>query len=320
MTSPSLRLACVLVGSLLPALPVFAQTAAPAAAAAPAAVTPTSELNELRSRIMTKVRAGQKSAAELASEIAEFDALLTKYAGNKSEEVAQILFMKGAFFAQVLDDETGAVKMLQDLAVGYPGTKAAANGERLIAQMERAAKAKATQSGLVGRSAPELNFIWRSDEGPQTLSGLRGKVVVLDFWATWCGPCIASFPNVRALVDHYRGSDVVVVGVTSLQGFVAGLEGGRVDTKGNPEKEMALMPDFMKAKQMNWTVAFSKEEVFNPDYGISGIPYVAIIAPDGTVRHAGLHPAGPLADKIAKIDAILKEFGRSVPAAPATSS
>jgi hypothetical protein len=71
---------------------------------------------------------------------------------------------------------------------------------------------------------------------------------------------------------------------------------------------------------MNWTVAFSKEEVFNPDYGISGIPYVAIIAPDGTVRHAGLHPAGPLAEKVAKIDAILKEFGRSVPAAPATSS
>jgi hypothetical protein len=83
---------------------------------------------------------------------------------------------------------------------------------------------------------------------------------------------------------------------------------------------MALMPDFMKAKQMNWTVAFSKEEVFNPDYGISGIPYVAIIAPDGTVRHAGLHPAGPLTEKVAKIDAILKEFGRSVPAAPATSS
>ena len=45
-----------------------------------------------------------------------------------------------------------------------------------------------------------------------------------------------------------------------------------------------------------------------------------IIAPDGTVRHAGLHPAGPLADKVAKIDAILKEFGRTPPAAPATSS
>jgi thiol-disulfide isomerase/thioredoxin len=317
----SLRLACVFLGSLLPALPLVAQTAAPATApAAPAAVTPSSELNDLRARIMTKVRAGQKSATELAAEIAEFDSLLAKYAGNKSDEVAQILFMKGAFFAQVLDDQAAAIALLKDLIAGYPGTKAAANGERLIGQMERAAKAAATQAGLAGKPAPELNFTWRSNEGPKTLSELRGKVVVLDFWATWCGPCIASFPNVRALVDHYRGSDVVVIGVTSLQGFVAGLEGGRVDTKGNPEKEMALMPEFMKAKQMNWTVAFSKEEVFNPDYGISGIPYVAIIAPDGTVRHAGLHPAGPLTDKVAKIDAILKEFGRSVPAAPATSS
>ncbi|MFN5561054.1 MAG: hypothetical protein ACK5CF_09900, partial [Opitutaceae bacterium] len=109
----SLRLACVFLGSLLPVLPAVAQTAAPATApAAPAAVTPTSELNDLRARIMTKVRAGQKSATELAAEIAEFDSLLAKYAGNKSDEVAQILFMKGAFFAQVLDDQAAAIALL----------------------------------------------------------------------------------------------------------------------------------------------------------------------------------------------------------------
>jgi hypothetical protein len=73
------------------------------------------------------------------------------------------------------------------------------------------------------------------------------------------------------------------------------------------------MNDFMKAKDMTWTVAFSEEEVFNPDYGIMGIPYMAIVAPDGTVRHTGLHPAMPLAEKTVKIDALLKEFGLKVP-------
>jgi hypothetical protein len=74
------------------------------------------------------------------------------------------------------------------------------------------------------------------------------------------------------------------------------------------------MTDFMKAKEMTWTVAFSEEQVFNPDYGVRGIPYIAIIAPDGTVRHAGLNPHDPKADITGKIEAILKEFKLVAPA------
>jgi hypothetical protein len=78
---------------------------------------------------------------------------------------------------------------------------------------------------------------------------------------------------------------------------------------------MALMTDFIKAKEITWDVAFSQEQVFNPDYGIEGIPFVAIIAPDGTVRHAGLHPADPASDITGKVEAILKEFKLPVPKA-----
>jgi len=185
-------------------------------------------------------------------------------------------------------------------------------------EVRELAQAMVTKLERVGKPL-ELKFT--AIDGRETdLAALKGKVVLVDFWATWCGPCIASFPNVAEVVKRYEGYDVAVVGVTSLQGFVSGLEGGRVDTKGNPEKEMALMKDFMKAKAMTWTVAFSQQEVFNPDYGILGIPYVAIIAPDGTVRHAGLHPGGSLAEKAEKIDAILKEFKLKAPATLEKSS
>jgi len=300
-----------------------AQEASPApapTAAVPAAVTPASELKELVARVTAKMRAGQRKPADLAGELAEFDSLLVKYAADKSDDAAQILFMKAALYSQVLEDPTKGTELFKQVIADYPGSKIATNAERTMVQMERSAKAKQTQAGLVGKAAPNLNFTWRSDEGPKTLAEYKGKVVILDFWATWCGPCIASFPKIQELIEHYKGSEVVVIGVTSLQGFVAGLEGGRVDTKGNPEKEMALMNDFMKAKSMTWTVAFSQEEVFNPDYGVTGIPYVAIIAPDGTVRHAGLHPGNPLAEKAEKIDAILKEFNLKAPAAPAKTS
>ena len=64
---------------------------------------------------------------------------------------------------------------------------------------------------------------------------------------------------------------------------------------------------------MTWDVAFSEEEVFNPDYAVTCIPYLAIGAPDGTVRHTGIHPADKQADIAGKIAAILKEFDLPVP-------
>ena len=103
--------------------------------------------------------------------------------------------------------------------------------------------------------------------------------------------------------------------MTSPQGYVANLESGRIDTKGDPAKETGLMPAFMKTHEITWNVAFSAEPVFNPAYGIEGIPFLAIIAPDGTVRHAGLHPGDPDADVAGKIEALLKEFKLPLPKA-----
>jgi thiol-disulfide isomerase/thioredoxin len=283
--------------------------------AADDSATAASDLKALVGRVNQKLQAGQSSAAQLKDELAAFDALLAKYQGQKTDDVARILFMEAALYAQVLDDSVKARELMQRLKTDFPGTAAAKDADEALASLERQSKAEAAKAALVGKPAPELHFKWASREGLKTLADLKGKVVVLDFWATWCGPCVASFPNVRELAAYYKGTDVAIVGVTSVQGFVVGLDPARIDTKGNPEKEMALMNDYIKAKDITWTVAFSDEPVFNPDYGIMGIPYMAIIAPDGTVRHAGLHPAMPHADKVEKINAILKEFGKVAPVA-----
>lgn len=179
---------------------------------------------------------------------------------------------------------------------------------------------------LVGHAAPELNFTWWSnpsdaDESYAKLSDLKGKVVVLDFWATWCGPCIGSFPNVKELQAHYDGYDVVIVGVTAIQGaHYSGDERGKIDCTDDPEKEMAMMPEFMEAKDVTWSIAFAQEPVFNPDYGVNGIPHVAIVDPQGVVRFRGLHPAQPMEAKTSKIDQLLAEAGKPVPPAPETDA
>ncbi len=175
----------------------------------------------------------------------------------------------------------------------------------------------AARGQLINHTAPALAFTWSN--GPddfKTLKDLQGKVVILDFWATWCGPCVASFPEVRKLQKHYEGYDVAIIGVTSLQGKHYPGDGPPVDTEDDPDKEYSLMKQFMGKKDMTWNVAFSKEEVFNPDYGVRGIPHLAIISPEGKVIHNGLHPSSPLEEKTEKIDALLKKAGLPAPVPP----
>lgn len=296
--------ACLLLSLVLPWLCVSDVRAQDAAA----------ELKALVSQVQAKLGAGQRSASELAPELAAFDALVAKYQEEKSEDAAQIALMRATLYIQVLNDPERGNALLAQIKTDYPDTKAAASVERFLEAQSQQARTKEAQRAIVGQPAPELNFKWSSGEGLDALSDLKGKVVVLDFWATWCGPCISSFPQVRELVEHYQGSDVVVIGVTSLQGRVMNLEAGPINTRGDPEKEYSLMSAFMKAKDMTWTVAFSEQPVFNPQYGVAGIPHMTIVAPDGTVRHNDLHPAMPHAQKVEKIDALLKEFRLPLPA------
>jgi len=304
---PHLLLALALLFSPL-AHAVFAQDEAAEEIPAPVA-----ELNALIERLIESGVGPEKRQETLDA----VDAILANYEGDRSDGVAQVVAFKAFFIFQAMEDPAGARELLATIPRDFPGTPTADQAEMAITEIDKMAdqadSEQARIDSLVGQPAPELNFLWSTKDGVKKLSDLRGQVVVIDFWTTWCGPCISSFPQIREEVARFAGAPVTFLGVTSLQGAVHNLRNKPIDTKKNPQKEFTLMPEFMKKHEMTWDVAFSEEKVFNDDYGIEGIPHMVIIAPDGTLRHSHLHPASPKADVAGKVTALLEEFGLSQP-------
>lgn len=282
----------------------------------PAPLTVDDELHAIIQQLNRKFIGQPPTRDLLAAEFDALDALLKKYSASREDAGSVALLKANVIF--VLDEDRGD-QLLREIVSTYQGTAAAVSAERTLFDRtpEGVAAAAAQQSeresrraALIGQPAPELNFTWASRPGLTKLSDLRGSVVVLDFWATWCGPCLASFPRLREEVAFFEGSPVIFLGVTSLQGRVVNLETRILQTKDDPEKEYRLMPRFMRKHDMTWDVAFSAENVLNPDYGVGGIPHVVVIGPDGKVRQAALHRFDRLRSTIV---ALLDEFGIPTP-------
>jgi len=167
---------------------------------------------------------------------------------------------------------------------------------------------------LLNNPAPDIEFLWTDAPGaPRKLSDLKGKVVVLDFWAVWCGPCVGSFPEVRELQARYKDYPVVILGVTDMPGTPPPTTDTGPPPQWKGETQFPALAAWAKEKHVTWPLAVGSVGVFNPEYGIRGIPHVVIIDPDGKVRYRALHPAIEPEKKHAYIDGLLKEFKLSHP-------
>ena len=144
-------------------------------------------------------------------------------------------------------------------------------------------KDKIVQFGLIGKKAPALTKALSIGED-KSLKKLKGKVVMLDFWAPWCGPCRKAFPEMISLYKEFKDQGFTIVGATNYYPFYRD-EIENIQNISEKEYDKKL-EEFKTRYELPWPFLVAKDKVNRNNYGVSFIPTFFLIDKKGIIRYA----------------------------------
>jgi thiol-disulfide isomerase/thioredoxin len=234
------------------------------------------ELQSLITKIQSKLHEGKSTEADLTNELKEFDVLLAEHKGETNDDVANILFMKAKLYEEVLHDAKSSAELMAQLKQDFPDSSAA----QKIRRHEEAQKVKA--SLLPGSVFPGFEEKDLAGE-PLSPANYRGKVLLIDFWATWCGPCVGELPNVLKIYEKHHPQGFEIIGVSL-------------------DQDQKKLTSFIKEKNVPWPQFFDGkgwENKLASKYGIQSIPSTFLLDGEGKIIAKDLR-GKDLEDAVAK--------------------
>lgn len=237
-----------------------------AAQTEPAADTRTAEAtnawNELRERIQQKLKSSsdvEETVGEVLVDLEEF-----ARAHEGSEEAVFAWFNRGDLAAK-LGRHDIAEESLRRAAERATDPRMV----QLVTMLQNQLQIRP------GKVPPDFSATTLSG-GQVSLDELLGQVVLLDFWATWCAPCIAELPNMQAVYEEHadRGFEIVSISI---------------------DEKKAPLTDFLDKRELPWThvwdPAMPEDSRLAEKYGVAAIPFIVLVGRDGEIIDVNLRGA-----------------------------
>ena len=157
------------------------------------------------------------------------------------------------------------------------GERSYAQNAKNILEQDRASRkgrlpkpsaASSNPSEWIGKPAPD--FLVKDLKGEElSLEKYRGQVVLVDFWATWCGPCLAELPNVKRTYEKYKDQKFQIIGISL-------------------DRSQQALDKFIGREELAWVHHWDKSQKIMNQYGVTGIPSTFLLDGEGIIRKTNL--------------------------------
>ncbi len=187
------------------------------------------------------------------------------------------------------------------------------SGPKQMESILARAKADIERNKMIGNPAPDFPVAATLNGEPTTLAQLKGKVVLIDFWAVWCGPCIATFPHLRHWHEEYADDGLVILGVTNYynMNWDEKSDGPKRATEGevSADDEHAMITKFAAKHELaHRLLVCPKDDPAGKYYKVNGIPQAVLIDRAGNVQMIKIGSGEPNAMALeAKIKELLAQ-------------
>jgi len=191
---------------------------------------------------------------------------------------ALVLLSEAELKLKKKDDAIAAVHEMNSLSLSLPSGNLHKLVLRRLIQIDPSIDPfKTLGETSVTNAAPPISANEWIDQQPVKLSDLRGRVVLLDFWATWCGPCRVTLPRLQKWHENYKDKGLVIVGLTTFEGHAEGKPLTRA-------QELDYLRDFKKKFHLSYGFAIADAPENDRNYSVSSIPTTFLIDRRGVVR------------------------------------
>jgi len=177
-----------------------------------------------------------------------------------------IVYTLGVLLLKMNKDAEG-IEQLESYLDRESSGPVAERARRLIEDPRRARGARAARGGPSAPNGPSAHpfSMTLSDGTSLSLDDLKGKVVLLDFWATWCGPCRSALPSVRSLAERHAGEPFTVVAVSA-------------------DSDEEAWRRFLDQGKDGWPQYLDSDGTMRQAYGVNAYPTYILIDPEGIIR------------------------------------